>query len=80
MKDLQVWFKSIRFRIEPGEDEATNPGRYGKQLAEWLRERLIGKRIDPTTAAQQLYAEVLDILRSAPGVPTLRKPRRSARC
>ena len=30
------WFKSAFFKIELGEDEATNPGCYGKHLANWL--------------------------------------------
>jgi hypothetical protein len=29
-------FESSVFAITPGEDEATNPGIYGKALAEWL--------------------------------------------
>lgn len=36
----QVWFTSSFFRVEPGEDEETNPGRYGKTLAHWVSERL----------------------------------------
>jgi hypothetical protein len=39
----QFWFRSDRFAIEPGEDAHTNPGCYGRQLAHWLRERLIDK-------------------------------------
>lgn len=30
------WFTSTIFEIAKGEDEATNPGCYGKKLAEWL--------------------------------------------
>ena len=30
------WFKSDLFTIHKGEDEETNPGCYGKELAEWL--------------------------------------------
>ena len=33
-------FTSDLFQIEPGEDEQTNPYRYGKQLSHWLSERL----------------------------------------
>ncbi|MGZ5272384.1 MAG: hypothetical protein ACXWC6_17365, partial [Ramlibacter sp.] len=29
-------FKSDAFTVAPGEDEATNPGVFGKSLAEWL--------------------------------------------
>jgi hypothetical protein len=34
------WFRSDLFRVEPGEDEETNPGRYGRQLARWIADRL----------------------------------------
>lgn len=34
------WFTSSLFTVEAGEDEETNPGRYGRQLARWLAERL----------------------------------------
>lgn len=37
-----ICFRSTLFEIEPGEDERTNPGRYGRQLAHWLAERLRG--------------------------------------
>lgn len=30
-------FKSTKFQIEPGEDNETNPRRYGRQLALWLK-------------------------------------------
>lgn len=33
-------FESSAFAIIPGEDEDTNPGIYGKALAQWLAERL----------------------------------------
>jgi hypothetical protein len=33
-------FDSGAFPPEPGEDEAANPGIFGKKLAEWIRERL----------------------------------------
>ncbi|MEO1244161.1 MAG: hypothetical protein AAFX56_00640 [Pseudomonadota bacterium] len=33
-------FTSDLFEIEAGEDEQTNPYRYGKQLAHWLAEKL----------------------------------------
>ena len=39
----QFWFKSDLFAIEPGEDEKTNPLCYGRQLAKWLRTKLIAK-------------------------------------
>lgn len=34
------WFKSIKFEIEPGEDEEITQGIYGRQLAHWLKQRL----------------------------------------
>jgi len=33
-------FRSSAFAIEPGEDEHTNPGIFGKALASWLAEQL----------------------------------------
>ncbi|MCZ8236004.1 MAG: hypothetical protein O9335_12695 [Inhella sp.] len=36
-------FKSEAFAIAPGEDEATNPGIFGKALAEWLAGELIAR-------------------------------------
>jgi hypothetical protein len=33
-------FRSAAFPAEPGEDEATNPGMFGKALATWLGARL----------------------------------------
>ena len=35
------WFTSSVFEAEAGEDEQTNPRMYGRQLARWLRERLL---------------------------------------
>src|SRR5574341_57073 len=34
------WFISTVFDVEAGEDAETNSGRYGRQLANWLAERL----------------------------------------
>ncbi|MGB8929933.1 MAG: hypothetical protein WCC48_01650 [Anaeromyxobacteraceae bacterium] len=34
------WFSSSLFEVEAGEDEETNPGRYGRRLATWLADRL----------------------------------------
>ena len=33
-------FESSAFAVIPGEDEETNPGIYGKSLAQWLAEQL----------------------------------------
>ncbi|MCB1607445.1 MAG: hypothetical protein KDI71_10765 [Xanthomonadales bacterium] len=35
-----LWFRSDLFQIEQGEDEEINPGRYGRQLAQWLQHQL----------------------------------------
>ena len=37
----QVTFSSEFLKPTPGEDEQTNPGRFGEALAEWLAERLV---------------------------------------
>ncbi len=41
MDDAQIWFRSSLFVIDPDEDSAGNPHRYGKALAAWLRSKLI---------------------------------------
>lgn len=33
------WFISDLFEIAPHEDDETNPGLYGKELASWIRQR-----------------------------------------
>jgi hypothetical protein len=38
-------FESTAFPVIPGEDEHTNPGVYGKTLAQWLAEQLHAKGI-----------------------------------
>ena len=50
--DDVIRFRSTRFRVEPGEDAEINPGIYGRQLADWLRERLIeaGEAVEPVIA------------------------------
>lgn len=50
--DDVIRFRSTRFRVEPGEDAEINPGIYGRQLADWLRERLIatGETVEPVIA------------------------------
>jgi len=46
------WFTSDLFTVEPGEDEETNPGRYGRQLAIWLTAQLEQRRysVEPVIA------------------------------
>lgn len=40
-------FESSAFAVIPGEDEATNPGIYGKALAQWLAEQLHAAGFSP---------------------------------
>lgn len=42
-----LMFRSSRFEILPGEDELTNPGVYGLQLAEWLAAELPALGFEP---------------------------------
>ena len=46
------WFTSSLFEVEPGEDEEINPGRYGRQLAVWLKSQLEtrGYSVEPIIA------------------------------
>jgi hypothetical protein len=46
------WFTSNLFEVEPGEDEEVNPGRYGRQLAIWLKSQLEkrGYHVEPVIA------------------------------
>ena len=39
----QLWFTSSKFLPVPGEEEKTNPGRFGQSLAIWVREKLIAQ-------------------------------------
>ncbi len=41
-------FESTAFVVRPGEDERTNPGIFGKSLAEWLARQLRGKGFTPS--------------------------------
>jgi hypothetical protein len=36
----EFYFRSDLFQVEPGEDNETNPQRYGKQLSQWLKMKL----------------------------------------
>jgi hypothetical protein len=35
----QIWAQTSFFQVEPGEDQQTNPGRYGRAFAHWLAEQ-----------------------------------------
>jgi hypothetical protein len=43
--NAQVTFESDRFRPIRGEDEKTNPGRYGQALAQWFADQLRARGI-----------------------------------
>ena len=47
---ISYWFTSDLFQIEPGEDEETNPRMYGKQLAAWIRQKLVENGYQPEDA------------------------------
>ena len=36
----QIWVETSFFKVEPGEDQETNPGIYGRAFAHWLADRL----------------------------------------
>ena len=38
----QLWFTTSSFSPRAGEEEKTNPGRFGEELAEWVRDQLRG--------------------------------------
>jgi len=46
------WFTSDMFTVELGEDKEINPGRYGRQLAIWLKAQLEqrGYSVEPVIA------------------------------
>ncbi|NKF24111.1 hypothetical protein [Solimonas marina] len=50
---VQVTFETEFFKPEPGEDEKTNPGRFGHALAVWLRQQLSARGI----SAEEVIAE-----------------------
>ena len=35
----QVWVESEAFVVQPGEDERTNPGRYGLAFSQWIADQ-----------------------------------------
>ena len=41
------WFKSSKFNVLPREDEETNPGCYGKSLAQWMKMKLTDRGYEP---------------------------------
>jgi hypothetical protein len=53
VSSASIWVSTPFFAIEPGEDQETNPGRYGRAFARWLAEQLAA-RGEPV---QQVVAE-----------------------
>lgn len=55
------WFTSNLFTVEAGEDEDINPGRYGRQLAIWLKAQLEqrGYSVEPIIAEDWGYCLML---------------------
>jgi hypothetical protein len=53
MQSALLQFESAAFTVEPGEDEQTNPGIYGKALAEWIGDRLRAQGLQ----VQEVFAE-----------------------
>jgi hypothetical protein len=39
----QLWFTTSKFEPIAGEDKETNPGRFGKALAIWVRQKLLAR-------------------------------------
>ena len=46
-------FHSSRFVVQPGEDEETNPGIFGRALAHWLGQQFVA----PTFSEDDVIAE-----------------------
>ncbi|HOX46976.1 MAG TPA: hypothetical protein PK668_25490 [Myxococcota bacterium] len=42
---MQVTFETDFFKPESREDEETSPGRYGRSLAHWLKDQLVGRGV-----------------------------------
>lgn len=59
--NLHLTFKSDFFNPIPGEDEETNPGCYGKALAEWLAEQLRGQGIRVTGIFPEDFGWVVEL-------------------
>ena len=59
------WFTSPLFRVEPGEEAESNPGRYGRQLATWLAARLRDRGHDAGPATPEDWGWSVDC-RKAP--------------
>lgn len=60
MQGQGYWFRSDLFGVEPGEDEGTNPGRYGRGLAQWLASRLAERGYVGANAAPEDWGWRID--------------------
>ena len=70
MSTDQLWFRSTLFEIETGEDEETNPFLFGRQLARWLREQLLGLVFGHPTQAVHAFCGVRNVHNYAVTRPT----------
>ncbi|PTU75181.1 hypothetical protein [Pseudomonas mangrovi] len=59
----QVTFTTDFFKPIPGEDEQTNPGRFGKALAEWLAERLKERGVSVEGVIPEDFGWVIMVVR-----------------
>ena len=60
MRTPQVWFTSSDFPIEPGEDDETNPGIYGRVLAEWMASQLAARGIETGAVLAEDWGWIFD--------------------
>jgi hypothetical protein len=61
--NVQVTFETEHFRPEPGEDEPTNPGRYGWSLATWLAEQLRTRGVEVVGICPEDFGWILVVSR-----------------
>ena len=59
----QVTFETDFFKPEPGEEEKTNPGRFGQALARWLQEQLHARGVSVEEAIAEDFGWVLMVSR-----------------
>jgi hypothetical protein len=56
-----IWIETTGFEPEPGEEEESNPGRYGRTFARWLAERFRdrGEHVKDIVAADWGWCVIL---------------------
>jgi hypothetical protein len=59
----QVTFETDFFQPLPGEEEKTNPGRYGQALAQWLREQLLNRGVSVQEVLPEDFGWVVVVAR-----------------